>query len=223
MVRLDLGHVVLPDWHPRHADGVCALFGYAVDHPDGVVVFDTGCGVGNEFIDAVYEPAVVDIVDALNAASIDERDVGAIVNSHLHFDHCGQNHRLPHAPFWVQAEERDVARTEFFTVPEWADVDSDRIRVAGDTEVIAPGVTIVATPGHTPGHQSLLVETGAGLEIVAGQPCYTCAEFTSASPDPDDMFDASHFEMGLDSIRRLAALDTMAVHLAHDAESIVRP
>ena len=43
---LDYGHVVLPPSHPRAADGICPLRGFAIDHPDGVICVDTGCGTG---------------------------------------------------------------------------------------------------------------------------------------------------------------------------------
>jgi glyoxylase-like metal-dependent hydrolase (beta-lactamase superfamily II) len=68
------------------------------------------------FINEVYRPEVTPLVAALNGAGIDERDVLAIVNTHLHFDHCGQNSQLP-APIWVQAAEVAAAQAPMFTVP----------------------------------------------------------------------------------------------------------
>lgn len=98
--------MVLPDWHPRSADGTCPLFGIAIDHPDGIIVVDTGTRAGHPVIDERYAPEAVPIIDALQGAGIDERDVSAIVNTHSHFDHCGQNHALPQAPVWVSQAEQ---------------------------------------------------------------------------------------------------------------------
>ncbi|MDJ0770033.1 MAG: MBL fold metallo-hydrolase, partial [Ilumatobacter sp.] len=88
---IELGEVQLPDGHPRRADGVAIMRGFVVRHPDGIIVYDTGAGDDHERLNELYHPTVVPIVIALNEAGVDERDVIAIVNSHLHFDHCGQN------------------------------------------------------------------------------------------------------------------------------------
>ena len=148
--------------------------------PHGVIVIDTGPWPGHPVIDQLYAPEVISIVDVLNTAGIDERDVTALINTHLHFDHCGQNHLLDHAPIWITQAELDVSTTEFYTVPEWAEIEPDRLRLASDGEAIADGVTILHTPGHTPGHLSITVTTDTGLEIIVGQACYTCAEYEAA-------------------------------------------
>ena len=92
ITRLDLATVTLPDWHPEAVNSPdCVVYGYAVDHPDGVVVFDTGVGTDSELIDELYDPKVQLLDRALAAAGLAPESVVAIVNSHLHFDHCGQN------------------------------------------------------------------------------------------------------------------------------------
>ena len=101
--------------------------------------------------DELYQPDVRSIVDALNDVGMDERDVVAVINSHLHFDHCGQNHRLPNAEVWVTEAEVAAAAEEFYTVAEWAHIGPERRRFSGDGEVLADGIQIL----HTPGHQSV--------------------------------------------------------------------
>jgi hypothetical protein len=55
--RLDLAVITLPDWHPEATNQPTApVYGYVIVHPDGPIVFDTGVGFGNDFIDEVYEP-----------------------------------------------------------------------------------------------------------------------------------------------------------------------
>ena len=51
-----LGHVRLPDSHPRAPERTCEIHGYAIDHPDGVVVVDTGPRLGHPIIDDLYAP-----------------------------------------------------------------------------------------------------------------------------------------------------------------------
>ena len=127
IVVLDLGTVDLPDWHPRAADRTCPIQGFAVAHPDGVILFDSGASDDSERLNGMYRPAVTPIVEALNSAGIDERDVVAIVNSHLHFDHCGQNRWLPWAPVWVQQSEYELVDAPRYTIAEWATVAPERV------------------------------------------------------------------------------------------------
>lgn len=200
---LQLGTVNLPAGHPRAADATARLQGHVIDHPDGVIVVDTGCGTGNDLIDRLYAPRVIDLVDALTTVGIDERSVVAIVNTHLHFDHCGQNARLDRVPVWITQPELDtVETTEHYTVREWAAIDASRRRIAVDGEEIAEGVRLLATPGHTPGHQSLLVRLDDRDVVLCGD----CAYFESTlagGPLPGVGHD---HDLQRDSIGRLRAM-----------------
>lgn len=218
---LELGSVELPHGHPRAATGTCTIHGAVVRHPDGVIVFDTGTADDHPIVNDLYRPTVVPLVEALHGVGVDERDVVAIVNSHLHFDHCGQN-RLVDAPVWVTQAELDVSTTDFYTVPEWAAIEPERLRIAADGESIAEGVSILHTPGHTPGHLSLTVVTDVGLEIIVGQACYTCAEFRSGTTTVADMHSPEWHAAGLDSLARLSALRPDRAHFGHDAETFMR-
>jgi glyoxylase-like metal-dependent hydrolase (beta-lactamase superfamily II) len=164
----------------------------------------------------MYRPTIVPIVDALAEVGVDERDVVAIVNSHLHFDHCGQNRALPSVPVWVQTAEYEMVEVPRFTIADWARLPDDRRRtIDGDVE-LAAGVRIIATPGHTPGHQSLLIDDERGRTVIAGQCCYTCGEFVERALDPDDVHDESWYDTGIESIARLHRLEPDAVHFSHD-------
>ena len=215
--QLHLGHILLPDSHPRATERICEIYCYAIEHPDGIIVVDTGPRAGHPVIDELYAPEVVSITSALTSAGLDERGVAAVVNTHLHFDHCGQNNLLGHAPVWVTEAELEVSTAEFYTVPEWAHIDASRLRVALDGELIADGVRILHTPGHTPGHLSVAVETDLGLEIVVGQACYSCAEFAAGSTNPADMHDPAWHTAGVESIARLRSLNAVRAHFSHDA------
>ena len=220
---LELGEVELPEWHPRAADVTSLIRAFVIRHPDGVILFDTGIRNGHPLIDNLYNrPEITPIIVALNAAGVDERDVTAIVNSHLHFDHCGQNHALPSIPVYVQAAELDAAQEPNYTVAEWAHIDRDRRRVIDGDHDIAPGIQILATPGHTPGHQSLLVESASGPQLVAGQCCYTCAEFDAGTVAADNLHDETYRNAATETIARLRSLDISAAYFSHD-RTIHRP
>ncbi len=200
------------------------LLGFAIAHPDGVILVDTGTRTGHPIIDEMYAPDVVGVIDALNARSIDERDVVAIVNTHLHFDHCGQNDSLPGVPVWVRADEVEAARTEGYTVPEWATIPPERLRLAADDEEIASGVRLVATPGHTPGHQSVVVTDHDGHHhIVAGQCCHSGKEWVAGAPAATDMYDPGLVRAGIDSLERLLELAPVAVFFSHDPDPYRAP
>lgn len=222
VVPLALGWVTLPSSHPR-ADGAgdlantCPIRCQVVDHPDGLIVVDTGPRVGHPVIDELYAPEVVTVVEALNDAGFDERDVAALVLTHLHFDHCGQHHLFPSVPVWLAAAEIEAASEPYYTVPEWAEVDPDRRRISVDGDELAPGVRILHTPGHTPGHQSVAVVGPDGLELVVGQACYDCAEFIIGEPAPTDAHGEHWREVGQASLDRLRALQPARAHFSHDA------
>jgi glyoxylase-like metal-dependent hydrolase (beta-lactamase superfamily II) len=213
--RLELAELVLPDWHPRAADGSCVVLGYVVHHPDGPVVVDTGVGRGNELIDDLYHPTVHDLIDRLAEVGVDERDVVAVVCSHLHFDHCGQNAALA-APVHVQAAERSAAAEPGFTVPEWATLPAGRWRVLDGDADLAEGLGVVATPGHTPGHQSVVVTGGDEVVVLGGQCCYTAAEFAAGTVADADAHDGSWHPVAVESLRRIRSLHPTSVRFAHD-------
>lgn len=214
---LHLGTVQLPDQHPRSAEGTCTIDGFLIHHPDGPILVDTGVADDHELINQIYQPASVPIVEALNTAGVDERSLVAIVNTHLHFDHCGQNRFLPKTPVYVQAAELAAASQPKFTISEWAHIEDHRLRVVDGDHELADGVRLIATPGHTPGHQSICIDSAPDdRSIIVGQCCYTCAEFESATLLPGDMHDPSMFDVGMKSLGRLRALEPRRAFFSHD-------
>jgi len=218
VVVLELGEIQLPTWHPRVADETALIRAFAIRHPDGVILFDTGVGHGHAGIDELYQkPKITPIIDALNTIDIDERDVKAIVNSHLHFDHCGQNQALPSVPVYVQSAELAAAQLPHYTVPEWVHIEPNRQRVIDGDEDLASGITILATPGHSPGHQSLLVRNSDDhLQLLAGQCCYTCNAFRNGVVEPDNVHDETYETAAAESLDRLRRLNAQAVYFSHD-------
>ena len=96
------------------------------------------------------------------------RDVALVINTHLHYDHCGGNRLFPGVPIHVQARELADARSlDNYTFREWVDFDgATYVQHEGEAEVL-PGIRLLPTPGHTDGHQNVLVET-AGRPVVVG-------------------------------------------------------
>src|SRR5437667_9407125 len=81
VIPLHLADVTYPASHPLAGqDGVVLAF--AIRHPDGIVLVDTGVGQGDAWVDENYRPRVRDVREALAAAQLDQDSVRAIVNSH---------------------------------------------------------------------------------------------------------------------------------------------
>ena len=162
--RLHLADVVYPDWHPNEGTGPVDAF--AVETAAGLFLVDTGIGPPHPVIDEFYQPTRYSIVEACRSAGLDAKDVRAIVISHLHFDHAGNAQLFPGVPVYVQAVEREAARAPRYTILEFVEAPGIEYRLLEGNAELVPGLEVIATPGHTPGHQSVLVD---GHEFIAAQ------------------------------------------------------
>jgi glyoxylase-like metal-dependent hydrolase (beta-lactamase superfamily II) len=201
VIPLHLADVTYPASHPLAGqDG--PVLAFAIRHPDGLVLVDTGIGEGSEWIESNYRPRSRDVREALAGAKLDPDQVRTVINTHLHFDHCGQNRAFPGVPIHVQQAELDLALREGHTIVEWVDFPEARYEsVEGDREIVE-GVSVLATPGHTPGHQSVTVRTGDGLVLIVGQAAQDARSFATGEADA--------------SVRRLRELNADRIHFSHD-------
>ena len=214
VIPMELGTFRFPEAELAHRQGV--VMGYAIRHRGGVFLFDTGLGFGNAELDERYHPVARRIGDALADAGIAMEDVTAVANCHLHADHSGQNLAFPDVPIYVQATEWDIAHTTDHTILEWIDFPAARyVQLAGDHEPFQ-GLRIVATPGHTAGHQSLAVETDHGLVILAGQAVYTVDEWAGEPDELEGRSSAPDRPAYDRSLERLHGLGPTLVHFGHD-------
>lgn len=214
IIPLELAEFEFPD--PELAGRRGVVVGYAVRHDDGVLVFDTGFGFGNAELDAIYRPVGRPVLEVLRLAGVGRDEVTAVANCHLHADHAGQNAAFPGVQIHVQSAEWELAHTTDHTVLEWIDApDTTYLLVGGDHD-ITPDIRLLATPGHTAGHQSLVIDTPDGPVVLAGQACYSVGEWVgdpdalegrTGAPDPES-YDRS--------LERLRELDPIRVHFGHD-------
>ena len=219
VIRLDLSMVELPDWHPEAPNqATVPVFGYVIDHPDGAILFDTGVGFGNDFIDEVYTPRSERLDRALAEHAITLDSIVAVANSHLHFDHCGQNPAFfgTEVPIYSQAAEITTVEADpIYTDASWALAPERQRRVLHGDAPIAEGITLLATPGHTPGHQSVLIESDEGRVVLGGQLVWGLDEFTAPRASPTNVFDDEWTDQALDSINRVRGLDAHRVYFGH--------
>lgn len=212
-----LSEVALPENHPR-AGTDCVVFGFVIHHAKGPVLVDTGVGTGHAAIDSTFAPLHHPIDRALAEVDVQRGDVKMVINSHLHFDHCGNNRLFPDTPLVVQRTEYEDARQPGYTIPEWIDFPgAEWQRVDGETEVL-PGLRVLPTPGHTPGHQSVVVSRADGVDVIAGQAVYDTGELdTEESLEPLSEAAADDTRT---SARRIKAQRPDRVFFSHDARVV---
>ena len=199
--------------------GPRVVMGFVVRHRDGVIVVDTGFGFGHPELDLQYEIRARRVRHALESFEVRQDEINGLINCHLHADHSGQNRDFPGIPIWVQPAEWAAAHTPDHTILEWVDFEGADVREREGDHLVVPGVRILATPGHTPGHQSVAVDTDDGLVILAGQACYTAGEWDG---DPDALegrSSAPDREAYDRSIQRLRDLAPTRVLFGHDRET----
>jgi glyoxylase-like metal-dependent hydrolase (beta-lactamase superfamily II) len=211
--RLDggamFGVVPKPLWERRIAPDEknripLALRCLLVEHPDGLVLVDTGIGNkesakfhGIYAVENAGTSGPTQLEDALSAAGYRPEDVRWVVNTHLHFDHAGGNTlrrpdgsvalAFPEARYVMQRRELDFAshtneRTRAsYLPPNFAPVAaSGRLRlVDGETEVL-PGILLLPSPGHVPFHQSIVVRDGGEAACFLGDLVPTAAHLPPA-------------------------------------------
>ena len=216
--RVDFGYFVRPAEETGTGAGrVEPVLGYVVHHVDGLVLVDTGMG-SHPDVDAHYRLRRRPLPAALAAAGTSAEQVTLVVNCHLHFDHCGGNPLLTGRPIVAQRAELELARCVGYTIPELVDAPGLRyLELEGEAEIL-PGVIVVPTPGHTAGHQSLVVRLGDGTVVVAGQSHDTASAYSAdvlAWRADRDRHDAV-VPPAQAWIDRLQKLDPRRVVFAHD-------
>lgn len=227
ILPLYLADVHLPDgerWPPGEVFPVVA---HAVTHRDGVFLFDTGLGSGNAEVDELFSPERYPLAEALAAHGCAMADVTAVANCHLHIDHAGQNGLFPGRPIFVQRREWAMVHEPDYTVPEWVDTPGLDYEVLDVEETeVAPGLRLISTIGHSPGHQSLAVDTATGTVLIVGQAVLTVPEWTGEADElrsgvPREGEDLRDEYAA--SVDRLRALDPVRVHFVHDPTVWDRP
>jgi N-acyl homoserine lactone hydrolase len=160
-------------------------FFYLIEHPRGPVVFDTGLhpkwvgsGAGDDAGLTIVMEEGQDARSKLATIGVDPAAVEHVVMSHLHLDHAGGLQFFPNANIYAQQSEIRFAywpscyqrelydRDDFDHGLRWVEQTGER-DIYGDGTIVA-----IPTPGHTPGHQSLLVRLDSGVVVLAADAHY---------------------------------------------------
>jgi N-acyl homoserine lactone hydrolase len=144
---------------------------HTIEHPDGLVLVDTGMIESTPELDEVFHPVIHPLPDEV------VQRVTQVVITHMHFDHHGANRLFPGVPINVQRVELEDARTQDdYTVRDWIDFPgANYVEHDGEAEIL-PGIRIVPAPGETRGHQIVVVETDEGTVVLGGDVGHTFRE-----------------------------------------------
>lgn len=210
---------------------------YLIQGKNTCMLVDTGC-CDEEWARKYHHPLTqtedMKPVNALRKQGVEPEDVTVIVNTHLHWDHCFNNHLFPNAKIYVQKKEVQFALAPIPTqytyyespqlgmMPPWVKSMNHFEIVDGDYE-LQDGISLLLTPGHTPGFQCVSVNTENGVYIIASD-CVGLIEnweenLTEGLPTPSGI----HVDLieYYQSIYRLMSM-TDAAHIlpGHDARAL---
>lgn len=163
-----------------------------IEHPSGLVLIDTGAGnKENEKFKDIYglqnegADGRTMLEDGLRQIGVTAADIAIVINTHLHFDHAGGNTRnrpdgsleisFPNATYIIRRGEYDYAmqpneRTAAsYFERNYAPLEAaDKIEFVAREKTIVKGIKVVPTPGHTPFHQSILIESAGERAFYLG-------------------------------------------------------
>jgi N-acyl homoserine lactone hydrolase len=191
---------------------------WVVQHPEATILVDTGLA-DHVPADDVERLGIrgTPITQVLAGVGLSPADIDLVINCHLHADHAGGNVHFRGTPILVQPAELEAARDPDYTVAEDVDLADGRWEVREGEHEPLPGIRVIPTPGHSPGHQSVLIETDAGPLLLAGQVFREASAYARAltalhlaadgDPDPPPY---------PDWLPRVVELDPWRVAFGHD-------
>jgi glyoxylase-like metal-dependent hydrolase (beta-lactamase superfamily II) len=223
------------------------IYAFAIEHPDGVIVVDTGETARTSEPDwfprwhpffryglREWVAPEEEIGPQLERLGIEPRDVHRVVLTHLHTDHAGGLHHFPHNEILVSRADLEVASGRRGRLrgypnsrfPTWFDptvVDLPDVPYGPFPQSLrlASDVVIVPAHGHTPGQIAVIVQDGDHAVFLGGDSSYTEDLMLRGVVDGPTGDDAVA-ELTHRRIREFAA-ETPTVYLvAHDPETRVR-
>jgi N-acyl homoserine lactone hydrolase len=196
---------------------------YLVKHGDEYLLWDTG--------HAMTMPNVapkVSLVDLLAQIAINPEQIKYVGISHYHADHTGQVSSFPKAMLLIGKGDWDAITSpkpaegvNFKPFDSWIKGESKVEPLALDKDVFGDSTVIVLrTPGHTPGHQSLLVKLPqTGNVVLSGDAAHFRENYDSDGV-PAFNFDRAETVASVERLKKIAANLKATVIIQHDARDV---
>lgn len=210
---------------------VCPVFAFLLETTEGYVLVDTG--LIEEGVDSpetawgprakLLQPLMTHedgITARIAEHGVSPENIRMVINTHMHWDHTGGNKKFANAVFVEQRSEYRFAFEPDSSIgasymQNHYSKDANYQLVEGDCEV-AEGIRVIQTPGHTPGHQSVVVtlSNGKGL-IIAGDAVYHKDNLKHMIP-PGNCYSQEHALLSLNKLKSISELTGYPVIPSHD-------
>ncbi len=156
-----------------------ACYIWYIEGSDPITIVDAGAQ-GENFNKEFPMTTITTLEQGLQSVGLKPDDVEQVIVTHLHFDHIALANRYKNATFIVQKRELEFARNPH--VFNGVDYNKDFLKdlrfriIDGDCEIL-PGIKVLLTPGHSPGGQSVQIQTPKGKAVITGF-CSQMSTFT---------------------------------------------
>ena len=174
----DSGRLILP------------VQGFLLKTPTHVILVDSCVGNDktNNSIKDWHQRSDTRFLSALAAAGVTREDVDYVMCTHLHVDHVGWNTMLvegrwvptfPNAKYLLPADDEELQReraTDMYTESVLPVIEAGQAEKVSAGHMLGDYITLVPTPGHTPGHVSVQIESGGRAALITGDAIHTTAQ-----------------------------------------------
>lgn len=173
---------------------VASIGGFLIQTGGRNIVVDTG--FGDKHVDFPgFGPFIGGkFLQSVKSAGVELEDIDTVLYTHLHLDHTGWTSRtgqngdraltFPNATHLTMTNEWDFWHGDTSGLgPDLVEVRQpleNHMEFMSDGQVVAPGVNVIATPGHTPGHVSLVISSGGKRVIILGDTMHCPVQFDEA-------------------------------------------
>jgi N-acyl homoserine lactone hydrolase len=203
---------------------------YLIVHPRGKVMVDSGAvpdshfkGDGSPVVEGVVT-ATKPVLPQLKAAGYEPRDITYFVLSHYHSDHTGNANAFANATWIVQKAERDYMfgdKPEGIIQPDtYLELRNAKTKILDneDFDVFGDGtVVVMATPGHTPGHQVVAVKLAKRGTVVLAGDLYHYPEERTTGRTPSFEFAPEQSKVSRARIEKYVEDNHAQLWIEHDA------
>lgn len=197
------------------------ILAYLIETPNGRVLYDAGCDYREltcPDLSARYFSPMRPKVEPprmregqripryLAQLGLQPSDIDVVIIGHLHFDHAGGLYDLPGCEVHIHSDELAAARTGL-DCSVFADelANAGQWRIKHGEYLVSPGIQTIASPGHTAGHMSLLIELEKGRPVVLCGDAADLSENISGEIAPGYCWEDNE-ALAVASIRKLKSL-----------------
>jgi glyoxylase-like metal-dependent hydrolase (beta-lactamase superfamily II) len=236
--RLDCGSATINDYNAFFSDTSAFEPGpktvtdscYLIRHGDDWLLWDAGLPdalIGHPDTNKIMTTRVEqDLVGQLARIGVKPEQVDMLGISHYHGDHIGQAAHFPKAKLLIGKGDLDALKApggpDAASLAPWLKGGAPVDPVSGDRDIFGDGsVVMLSTPGHTPGHHSLLVRLASGPVILTGD-LWHFTEQVAIDGVPPFNTDRAQTLASMDRIRKLAANIHARLVIGHEPSDIAK-